>query len=50
LVKVNFLSESSREVVNLRSVSQDANSMIVSPLKPDTWYGEMVGIVYGFQR
>jgi hypothetical protein len=49
LVKGKFLSESSREVVNsLRSVSQDANSMIVSPLKPDTWYGEMVGIVYGF--
>jgi hypothetical protein len=22
--------------------------MIVSPLKPDTWYGETVGIVYGF--
>jgi hypothetical protein len=49
LVKGKFLSESSREVVNNgRTVAQDANSMIVSPLKPDTWYGETVGIIYGF--
>jgi hypothetical protein len=49
LVKGKYLSESSREVVNsTRLQSQDANSMIASPLKPDTWYGETVGIVYGF--
>jgi hypothetical protein len=48
-LKGQYLSESSREVVNSgRLRSQDANSMIVSPLKPDTWYGETVGIVYGF--
>jgi hypothetical protein len=49
VLKGQYLSESSREVVNSDRVrSQDANSMIVSPLKPDTWYGETVGIVYGF--
>lgn len=49
LLKGQYLSESSRELVNSGRVgSQDANSMIVSPLKPDTWYGETVGIVYGF--
>lgn len=49
IVKGQYLSEISREVVNLdRLNSQDANSIIVSPIKPDTWYGEIVGIVYGF--
>lgn len=39
----------SREVVNKeRMGSPDANSMITPPLKPDTWYGEMVAIFYGF--
>jgi hypothetical protein len=49
VLKGKHFSESSREVVNSsRLVSQDANSMIVSPLKPDTWYGETIGIIYGF--
>jgi hypothetical protein len=49
LLKGQYFSESSREVVNnTRISSQDANSMIVSPLKPDTWYGETVDILYGF--
>ncbi|MDG2433123.1 hypothetical protein [Flavobacterium sp.] len=49
LVKGQYLSESSREVVNLdRLNSQDANSIIVSPIKPDSWYGEAIGIAYGF--
>ncbi|NRS87883.1 hypothetical protein HNQ02_000793 [Flavobacterium sp. 7E] len=49
LVKGKFLTESSREVVNSgRTVAQDANSMIVSPLRPDTWYAEAIGIIYGF--
>jgi hypothetical protein len=44
-----YLSESSREVVNMdRMNSADANSMISSPVKPDTWYGETIGILYGF--
>lgn len=49
LLKGQYFSESSREVVNnTRISSKDANSMIVSPLKPDTWYGETVDIFYGF--
>lgn len=48
-VEGHYFSESSREVVNnSRLGSADANSSIVSPIKPDTWYGETVGIVYGF--
>lgn len=49
LIKGKYFSESSREGLNSeRSVAQDANSMIVSPIKTDTWYGESIGIVYGF--
>lgn len=49
VIKGKYLSESSRDVVNRgRMNSKDANSIIVSPLKTDTWYGETVGIVYGF--
>jgi len=28
--------------------SADANSMISSLVKPETWYGETIGILYGF--
>ena len=49
LLKGQYLSESSREVVNMdRLNSSDANSIITSPIKPDTWYGETIGILYGF--
>lgn len=49
LFKGQYLSESSREVVNMdRLNSSDANSIITSPIKPDTWYGETIGILYGF--
>lgn len=49
IIKGKYLSESSRDVVNIGRInSKDANSIIVSPLKTDTWYGETVGIVYGF--
>lgn len=49
LFKGQYLSESSREVVNMdRLNSSDANSIIMSPIKPDTWYGETIGILYGF--
>lgn len=47
-MKGEYLS-ASREVVNSgRTVYQDANSMITPPIKPDTWYGETIAIVYGF--
>lgn len=49
VVSGHYFSEISREFVNSsRLNSADANSMIVSPVKPDTWYGETIGIVYGF--
>ncbi|GLB48135.1 hypothetical protein [Neptunitalea lumnitzerae] len=44
-----FLSEKTRYYVNSERLgSENANSMILSPVKPDTWYGESIGIVYGF--
>ena len=47
-MKGEYLS-ASRETVNAaRTVNQDANSMISPPIKPDSWYGEAIAIVYGF--
>lgn len=49
VLKGKYLSEISREVVNSDRVgSSDANSIIISPVKTDTWYGETIGIFYGF--
>ena len=49
VLKGKHFSEISREVVNnTRIGSGDANSMIVSPVKPDTWYGETIAVFYGF--
>lgn len=49
IVKGKYFSEMSREVVNKARIgSADANSMITPPLKPDTWYGEMTAVFYGF--
>lgn len=49
IIKGKYLSEISRELVNSDRIgSADANSMIVSPVKTDTWYGEMVSVFYGF--
>jgi hypothetical protein len=48
-VKGVFISENTREALNVsRQGVENANSMIVSPLKTDVWYGEAFGIVYGF--
>ncbi|MFH7011600.1 hypothetical protein ACHRV5_06970 [Flavobacterium sp. FlaQc-52] len=49
ILKGQYFSEMSRELVNkTRMNSADANSLILSPVKPDTWYGEMIAIFYGF--
>lgn len=49
LIKGEFISESTREMHNLeRFGSSDAQSMIQSPLKTDTWYGESFAIFYGY--
>lgn len=47
-IKGEYLSASRETVNSARTVNQDANSMISPPLKPNTWYGEAVAIVYGF--
>lgn len=49
IVKGEYFSEMSREVVNkTRMGSEDANSIIIPPVKPDTWYGETIAVFYGF--
>jgi len=48
VVKGEFLSQTSRESVNVDRKGMDVNSMIISPVKTDVWYGETVGIFYGF--
>jgi len=49
IIKGKHFSEVSREIVNMDRVgSADANSIIVSPVKTDTWYGEAISIFYGF--
>lgn len=49
VLKGKYFSEISREVVNsTRLSSGDANSIITSPVKTDTWYGETISVFYGF--
>lgn len=49
VLKGKYFSEISREVVNsTRMASGDANSLITSPIKTDTWYGETISVFYGF--
>jgi hypothetical protein len=49
VIEGHYFSESSREVINNTRLSGvDANSSIISPIKADTWYGETIGIIYGF--
>ena len=48
-VKGEFLSQSTREELNeVRKGEEDANTIILSPLETNTWYGESIGILYGF--
>ena len=47
LIKGEYLSQANREELNsIRT--KDNNSMIVSPIKTNTLYGESTGIIYGF--
>lgn len=49
ILKGEYFSEMSREVVNKARIgASDANSIIIPPVKPDTWYGEIIAIFYGF--
>lgn len=48
-IKGKHMSESSREGINmLRKGGKATNSIIISPVNTKTWYGETIGIYYGF--
>lgn len=46
-LKGEYMSQTNRESLNSER-TKDNNSMIVSPVETDTWYGETIGIFYGF--
>lgn len=51
VLKGDYLSLISRENINIARIlagDGDANSIIMSPVHPDTWYGEVVSMFYGF--
>jgi hypothetical protein len=49
LIKGEYFSASTREGINDTRINAEAsNSLIISPVDTDTWYGETVGIIYGF--
>lgn len=51
LIKGVFITEGFRNKLNTERVAQsdeNAATMILSPVKPDTFHGEVFGIVYGF--
>jgi len=49
LIKGEFLTEGTRGMVNANRANTDAsNSVIISPVEADTWYGEIFSIFYGF--
>lgn len=48
-VKGEFMSEGTREALNLKRLGrEDSQTLIMSPIKTDTYIGESVGIFYGF--
>lgn len=49
IIRGEYISESTREMHNFdRLGSDEAQSMIQSPVPTDTWYGETIGIFYGY--
>jgi len=50
-IKGEYMSEDSREKLNRVRIAQkntNADTMIISPVKTDSFYGEGIGIFYGF--
>lgn len=43
-----YISASTRESHNKDRLAKEAQSMLVSPIPTDTWYGETIGIYYGY--
>ncbi len=49
LVKGSFLSQETREKINKERIKKETvNTIILSPVEADTWYGETFSIIYGF--
>ncbi|UOX34937.1 hypothetical protein LXD69_05350 [Flavobacterium sediminilitoris] len=48
IVKGKHFSQQTREELNEERGMIDSNSILKSPIEPNTWYGEAVSIVYGF--
>lgn len=49
ILKGEFMSENSREALNETRIGRsDSQTLITSPVKTDTFYGESIGIFYGF--
>ncbi len=49
LIKGEYISESTREAHNEeRMGSSEAQTMILSPIESDTWYGESFAVFYGY--
>lgn len=49
IIRGEYISESTREMHNFdRLGSDEAQSMIQSPISTETWYGESFGIFYGY--
>lgn len=51
IIKGRFITESFRNEFNVQRVesgNENAATMILSPVSPDTFHGEVFGIVYGF--
>jgi hypothetical protein len=49
LIIGKYISESTREMHNLERIrSDEAQSMIQSPIPTDSWYGETFGVFYGY--
>ncbi|WP_396212808.1 hypothetical protein [Flavobacterium sp.] len=48
-IEGTYITESTREMVNeIRGNTSEAQSKFVSPVEPNTWYGESISIIYGF--
>lgn len=48
VLKGKHFSQLTREEHNLERALINANTMILSPVDTSTWYGEVVGVTYGF--
>ena len=49
IIKGEFMSEGTREKLNIERVGRsDSETIIISPVDTSNFYGEIIGIIYGF--